>query len=61
MTLRRDRNRGVRRALAEQFAGAYRCPDCHAEKALTEHRPGVFVIEVAHDATCPLFAQMDAI
>ncbi|HET6877726.1 MAG TPA: hypothetical protein VFH38_09380 [Jatrophihabitans sp.] len=59
MTARRDRNRATRRT-AEAFAGSYRCPDCSADSRLTEHTPGIYLLEVAHDPTCPLLAAMTA-
>lgn len=52
MTIRRERNRDARRA-ALAIAARYRCPDCDATTALTEAAPGVLVLDVAHDETCP--------
>ncbi|MDP9093406.1 MAG: hypothetical protein M3N95_10835 [Actinomycetota bacterium] len=57
MTKRRDRNHDARR-LAAAFGHDYRCPDCHARKNLTEHTPGVFVLDIEHDATCPTYRAM---
>jgi hypothetical protein len=56
MTRRRDRNRDARRALA--FAASYTCPDCHADKRLSEQAPGVYLLDVAHDETCPAYRAM---
>lgn len=44
--------------LAAAFADAYRCPDCASTSELTERTPGVFVLAVAHDLTCPSFRRM---
>lgn len=51
MTVRRERNRD--RRLAATFAASYRCPDCNATTALNEAAPGLLVLEVQHDETCP--------
>lgn len=29
------------------------CDDCHAEQVLHEEAPGVFVLTVLHEDTCP--------
>jgi hypothetical protein len=57
MTRRRERNRDARRVAAQLFADNYVCPDCLAAKQLTEDAPGVFVLTVAHDSTCPELAR----
>lgn len=57
MTRRRDRNRDARQA-ALQIAADYRCPDCQSEQTLTEPRPGVLMLNVAHDTTCPAYRAM---
>ncbi|MDP9117745.1 MAG: hypothetical protein M3O28_10925 [Actinomycetota bacterium] len=59
MTKRRDRNHDARR-LAAAFAVDYMCPDCHADKNLTETTPGVFVLEISHDETCPQLRRVSA-
>jgi hypothetical protein len=58
MTTRRERNKDARRAVVEQFADDYRCPDCFAEKQLAS-RDGIYVLEVRHDPTCPTFLAME--
>lgn len=45
-------------ALATAYAGAYCCPDCASVSELTERAPGVFVLAVAHDDTCPTLRRM---
>lgn len=36
-----------------------RCPDCDSDVGeLVEESPGLFVLEVAHDPTCPLWQRM---
>ncbi len=42
----------------DRFATGYRCPDCHAEKTLTEQAPNVFTLTIAHDSTCPAYRGM---
>lgn len=34
----------------------YECPDCNADTRLVQIAPGVLVLEVAHDDTCPQLA-----
>ena len=57
MTLRRERNRDARQAAAA-FAATYACPDCHADKRLSEQAPGVYLLDVEHDETCPAYRAM---
>ncbi len=46
-------------ALAGQrLAGG--CEDCNAEQVLSEHSPGVFVLEIRHDPTCPTYRRIVA-
>lgn len=33
----------------------YACPDCNADRVLTEIAPGVYGLAVAHDQTCPTY------
>lgn len=44
--------------MAEAYAADYCCPDCDSRTELTERTPGVFVLAVAHDATCPALRRM---
>jgi hypothetical protein len=37
---------------------AYACPDCSADTRLTEEAPGVYVLTVEHDDTCPTYRAM---
>lgn len=48
-------NRRDRRRAAEAFARGFRCPDCASDTALEEAAPGVYVLEVHHDETCPAY------
>lgn len=59
MSPRRNRrpNRDARRA-ALNVAVGYRCPDCHSEQQLAEEAPGVLVLTVQHDPTCPAYVAM---
>lgn len=59
MTIRDDRNRAARQAALNVAAG-YRCPDCNASTSMGEQAPGVFVLEMAHDPTCPIYRALDA-
>jgi len=34
------------------------CPDCCAETELVQPSPGVHVLEVRHDETCPTYRSM---
>lgn len=45
-------------SLAAAFAEDYRCPDCASSSDLVEQAPGVFVLTVAHDDTCPTLRRM---
>ncbi|MBA2730481.1 MAG: hypothetical protein H0U48_06995 [Euzebyaceae bacterium] len=45
--------------LAAAVASGYRCPDCDADAALREVRPLVYVLDVAHDDTCPTLARLE--
>jgi len=36
------------------------CPDCNATAGLREIHPGVVVIEVRHDETCPTYKAMES-
>lgn len=51
----------VHRLLAEAMTDprVAACEDCIAGKVLTEIRPGVFVLEIKHDITCPFFRALD--
>lgn len=53
------RRAGRSKALAETFAEDYHCPDCNSETELVELAPGVFHLEVRHDATCPTLRRME--
>ncbi len=44
--------------LAAAYADAYHCPDCSSTSDLVEQAPGVFVLVVAHDETCPTLRRM---
>lgn len=35
------------------------CPDCDASVTVVEHAPGLFVMTVLHDDTCPRLARME--
>ena len=35
---------------------AYHCPDCASTSQIVTVSPGVFVMQVAHDSTCPWLA-----
>lgn len=34
------------------------CPDCDAHQQLVEYAPGVGVLEIHHDDTCPTYQAM---
>jgi len=36
---------------------SYECPDCASEAQLVQVTPGVYVLEVRHDDTCPQLQQ----
>lgn len=59
---REQRRRAARRAkgtqLAHEVADAYQCPDCNADTQLVEEHPGVFLLRVVHDDTCPAYSAM---
>lgn len=59
---REQRRRAARRAkgtqLAHQVAAGYQCPDCNADTQLVEDEPGVFILAVFHDETCPAYTAM---
>ena len=38
----------------------YHCPDCVSESKLEQVAPGVWVMQVAHDTTCPILRQKEA-
>ncbi len=42
----------------QRLAGG--CDDCNAEQVLAEHAPGVFVLEIRHDPTCPTYQRIVA-
>lgn len=44
--------------LAVAYAAGYCCPDCQSASELIEQAPGVFVLTVAHDDTCPTLRRM---
>ncbi|WP_183092959.1 hypothetical protein [Nocardioides stalactiti] len=44
-----------RRLDADPIPGG--CEDCHAEQVLHEEAPGVLVLTVMHDPTCPYLAK----
>lgn len=31
------------------------CDDCGAHQVLNEHSPGVYLLEIRHDSTCPTY------
>ncbi len=37
---------------------AARCPDCDSRARLTAYTPGVLILEVRHDDTCPTYRAM---
>jgi hypothetical protein len=44
----------TRRESAEYFSGILRrCPDCDADAEMVEHSPGMLVLAIRHDGTCP--------
>jgi hypothetical protein len=57
---RAQRRAGGRRHLsgsaAVAFARSYSCPDCSSDQQLLEEGNGLYVLEVAHDPTCPWLA-----
>lgn len=59
MSRRRDHNRDARRATLRRAAlqeiAKLQCPDCNSEQTLTEPQPGVTIVSVAHDSTCPRY------
>jgi hypothetical protein len=55
---RREAEQAAGRQLAREYAADYRCPDCLSEQELVEHSPGVMVLEVRHDETCPSYRAM---
>lgn len=59
---REERRRAARaqRAteLPRQIADAYKCPDCNVDRRLVQDSPGVFVLRVLHDDTCPAYRAM---
>lgn len=42
----------------EEHKKAAACPDCASEVALVQQAPSVYVVTVAHDATCPALKAM---
>lgn len=34
------------------------CPDCTATQELTQYSPGVMILEIRHDNTCPTYRAM---
>jgi hypothetical protein len=59
-------NRRQRRAAGQRrgvhpgvlaIADGYECPDCNADTELVQVSPGVHVLEVRHDDSCPWFNQ----
>jgi len=36
------------------------CPTCTAEQVVTEREPGVWVLVIAHDRSCPAYAALGA-
>jgi hypothetical protein len=58
-TARREAKQAVGRQMAREYAADYRCPDCLSEQSLVEHSPGVMVLEVRHDQTCPSYRAME--
>ena len=34
------------------------CPDCDAQAQIIEQAPGVYVLGIAHDDTCPTYRAM---
>lgn len=42
----------------QHFATSYVCPDCDADTNLVEEPDGVFILNVAHDTTCPSYGAM---
>jgi hypothetical protein len=56
---RREAKRDAGRQLATAYADDHRCPDCLSEQSLVQHAPGVMVLEVRHDRTCPSYRAME--
>lgn len=59
---REQRRRAARRErsshLVQEIASGYECPDCNVETRLVQDEPGVYVLAVFHDDTCPAFNAM---
>ena len=36
----------------------YECPDCNADTRLVQQHPGLYVLAVFHDDTCPAYQTM---
>ena len=43
------------REMARVFGDMLHCPDCDSDAEMVEHVPGVWLLEVAHESTCPLW------
>jgi hypothetical protein len=56
---RREAKQAVGRQLATAYAAEYECPDCLSEQSLVEYSPGVLLLEVRHDETCPSYRAME--
>lgn len=50
--------RGVHPAVVA-IADGYECPDCCADTELIQVSPGMHVLEVRHDNTCPELARRE--
>ena len=35
------------------------CDDCHAEQTMRRDESGVYVLQIAHDPTCPTLRKME--
>lgn len=42
----------------EHLGHMYACPDCHADRHLSEVAPGMYRLVVAHDETCPTYRSL---
>ncbi|MCV7222960.1 hypothetical protein [Mycolicibacterium elephantis] len=56
---RRERRQHVP-ANVRALAAAKRCPDCLSTVDPIQMRPGLWIVEVRHDQTCPTLANLRA-
>lgn len=54
----REAKQAAGRQLARSFGADYRCPDCLSEQSLMADSPGVMLLVVRHDRTCPSYRAM---